>query len=190
MRKPILMLVAFVMLVSACAPTPSVEPTATALPLPTPTDRPTVAPVAAPVLNLTVPVVMPGTLIPNMIIGTPASQITTIPFSFDRIAYSRRGGLTGESLIVIINRDGTGERNGQPITVDQATLDDLHGQLDRMSFFTLRGQFTSPSATSDVFYYSVIVEGSAGSRQVDAQDGLVPPQLRQLFTTLEAIGAS
>lgn len=189
MRKLILMLVAFVMLVvAACAPTPPVEPTATALP-PMPTDGPTSAPVEAPVLNLTVPVVVPGTLVPNSSIGTPASQITVIPFSFRSIAYSRTGGLTAAPLIIIINNDGSGERDGQPITVSQETLDDLHGQLDRMSFFNLRGQFTSPGAASNVFYYSVIVEGSAGTRQVDAQDGLVPPQLRDLFTTIEAIGA-
>lgn len=189
MRHTIVMIAAVVLLgIAACTAPPTPEPTATPLP-PTPTDRPTSAPVAAPVLNLTVPVVAPGTLVPNPNIGTPASQITSIPFAFTRIAYSRTGGLTGTPLLILINADGTGERDGQPITISQETLNDLRDQLDRMRFFEMRGQFTAPGAPADVFYYSLFVEGPAGSRQIDAQDGFIPPQLRMLFTTIEAIGA-
>jgi hypothetical protein len=189
MRQTLVMIAAIVLLgIAACTPAPTPEPTATPPP-PTPTDAPTSAPVAAPVLNLTVPVIAPGTLVPNPSIGTPASQITSIPFDFTRLAYSRTGGLTGTPLLIIINADGTGERDGQPIAVSQDVLNDLRNQLDRMRFFDMRGQFTAPGAPADVFYYSLFVEGPAGSRQIDAQDGFIPPPLRALFTTLEAIGA-
>lgn len=188
MRHTLMMIAAIVLVgIAACTAAPTPEPTATPLP-PPPTDEPTSAPVAAPVLNLTVPVIAPGTLVPNPSLGTPASQITTIPFAFTRLAYSRTGGLTGTPLLIIINADGTGERDGQPIAVSQETLDDLRGQLDRMRFFDMRGQFTAPGAPADVFYYSLFVEGPAGSRQIDAQDGFIPPPLRALFTTIESIG--
>jgi hypothetical protein len=126
---------------------------------------------------------IPGTIV--MAATTPDPDVGLI---FDLIQYRQTGGITGQTLEIEVRSDGTLTRNGVPSTIspDQVTL--IDNMIDQMNFFSINGVFTAPGSGADVIRYSVTVERAGTSVGIDAQDGLVPPELAQLFSILSSLG--
>jgi hypothetical protein len=126
---------------------------------------------------------IPGTIV--MAASTPDPDVGLI---FDLIQYRQTGGITGATIEIELRGDGTFTRNGVPGTVapDQVTF--IDNMIDQMHFFDINGVFTAPGTGADVIRYSVTVERAGTSVGIDAQDGLVPPELAQLFSILSSLG--
>lgn len=129
------------------------------------------------------PQMIPGTIIPAAVedpmAGTP----------FDRILFTRSGGITGQTLTVEIRGDGTVIRDDVTSQISPEQVKQITDILDRMDFFGLQGVFTSPGTGADIYQYSITVDRQGASRTIKAQDGLTPSQLMTLFTLLSDIGA-
>ncbi len=144
------------------------------------------APTSTPAVRIIVtnqPEIIPGTLIP------PATEDARAGTPFDRILFTRSGGLTGQSLTIEIMADGTYTRNDTSGQLPPDQVKALFDMLDRLDIFGIQGVFTAAGTGADIYQYSVTVDRDGDSRMIDAQDGLTPPELMALFTVLGQIGA-
>lgn len=125
---------------------------------------------------------IPGTIIPpttpDPLAGTP----------FDRLVFTRSGGITGQTLTVEVLSDGTVTRDGTTSRISPEQVKQLSDTLDRIGFFGLQGVFISRGPGADRFQYSLMVERLGASRTINAEDGYTPPELMALFTVLGQLG--
>jgi hypothetical protein len=134
-----------------------------------------------PIAGLALPI--PGTAI--------VAAATEDPFAgmvFERILFERTGG-DSEPLTIELLGDGSFTRNGAPGNIGAAQVQELTGIVDRMAFFDLQGIFVAAGTSAEIYQYSITVDRQGMSRTIDAQDGLIPPQLEAFITILANIGA-
>ncbi|MBI5666443.1 MAG: hypothetical protein HZC41_00425 [Chloroflexi bacterium] len=184
MHRSLVVLLAILVFLAACQqaqpPAPTLDtslatPAANAVPSSTPAIRELVT---------GQPQIIPGTIIP------PATEDPLAGTPFDRILFTRSGGIAGQTLTIEIRGDGTVIRDGVTSQISPEQVQQITDILDRMNFFGLQGVFTAPGTGADVYQYSVTVERQGASRTIDAQDGLTPAQLMALITALSEIGAT
>jgi hypothetical protein len=171
----------FSLLFAACTPA---APTPTATPPPQMTLEPGVNP--AEVISLTIAVPPPGTLIVGSS-NVPEGGRPTTEFSI--VYFSRTGGIAGQELMIEVRRDGTLIRDGETSTLPETTIADIDNRLNLIDFYGIQGIFTGP-LPPDAFLYSLTVDSNVGSRTINAQDGLTPPELADLFGFFAGLGAS
>jgi hypothetical protein len=136
-------------------------------------------------VQLTLAPPIPGTLV----VAAPTVGEPTIVLEFDDLLFTRSGGLVGQPITITVLRDGTVTRNGVSSTITPEQVEQIRSRLDRINFFQLQGIFTG-GASSDVFSYSLTVNGNLGSRTIYAEDGRIPPELIELFTLLAGLGVT
>lgn len=131
---------------------------------------------------------------PQMIPGTVSAPATEDPMAgtpFERILFTRSGGVVGQTLTVEILGDGTVTRNGETSQISPEQVQQITDVLDQLDFFGLQGVFTAPGTGADIYQYSITVDRADGSsRTIKAQDGLTPQQMMALFTVLAEIGVT
>lgn len=129
------------------------------------------------------PLPIPGTLV-NVVTEDPEAALL-----FDVVLFSRTGGAEGVPLTVEILQNGTVTRDGVAtnITADQVKL--IDDQIDLINFFGIEGVFEAPGRSAQVYHYELTVDRNGSSKTIKADDGLIPPQLSQLFSLLMAVGA-
>lgn len=131
-------------------------------------------------------VIMPGTVV------APATEDPAVGQPFNSILYIQTGGASNSSLTVEVFADGRVMRNGTqaPITMSPDQIQELNGIIQRINFFSMQGSFTAAGGNaSDTYRYSISVERADGSsRTINAQDGLVPTELSELFVILVDAG--
>jgi len=109
--------------------------------------------------------------------------------AFTMIVYEERGGINDTALLIEINADGTGTRNGEAIQISEAELARLNDALIEAHFFSISGVFEQPGTGPEVTSYTVTVILENGSEaRIDAQDGFTPPELQRLFSVLRQVG--
>jgi hypothetical protein len=168
-------------LFAACTPA---TPTPTITPPPEVTLEPGVNP--AEVISLTIAVPPPGTLIVGSS-NVPEGGRPAIVFN--TITFSRTGGIAGQQLIIELRRDGTVIRDGETSNVPESVIADVDNRLNLIDFYGIQGIFTGP-LPPDAFFYSLAVDSNIGSRTINAQDGLTPPELGELFSFFAALGTA
>lgn len=166
------------LLLAACAGSPTPTPTPTAEPTPEPFESD-----AFGGLSLTIPMPMPGTLVPPLR-GDPRFAD---PLPFDEISFTQVGGAANVQMTLVLAADGTYTRNDETGTIPLEQVDAIARRLRAIDFFNLEGIFTGP-VRADTLYYSLTVDGPDGSRTIDTQDDLTPPELLELFRLLSEIG--
>lgn len=181
---PMLILLAL----AACQPTetPAPPPTADEATPEAAATLATVEPTLAvqqrePIAGLSLPI--PGTAVVAAATEDPFAGI-----AFERILFKRTGG-GSEPLTVEILGDGSFTRNGTPGNIGAAQVQELTDIVDRMAFFDLQGIFVAAGTSAETYQYSITVDRQGMSRTIDAQDGLIPPQLEAFITILANIGA-
>lgn len=124
---------------------------------------------------------------PGQLINAASTPDPQAGLIFDSIQYQQIGD--GVTTDVELLSNGTVTRNGaaSTITADQVVL--IDNLLDQINFFGIQGVFAAPGAGEDVFRYKVTVNRAGASMTIDAQDGFVPPELRELFSLLNSLGA-
>ena len=171
----------FSLLFAACTPA---SPTPTATPPPETTFEPGTNP--ADVISLTIAVPPPGTLVVG---SSNVPEGGRPPIEFTIVYFSRTGGIAGQQLLIELRRDGTVIRDGETSTVPETIIADINNRLNLIDFYGIQGIFTGPLAP-DAFLYSLTVDSNVGSRTINAQDGLTPPELADLFNFFVGLGAS
>ncbi len=129
------------------------------------------------------PLPIPGTLV-NIATEDPEAALL-----FDIILFTRTGGVAGVPVTVEILQNGAVTRDGvvTAITADQVKL--LDDQIDLINFFGIEGVFEAPGRSAEVYHYELTVDRAGSSKTIKADDGLIPPELSQLFALLTAVGA-
>ncbi|MEZ4670400.1 MAG: hypothetical protein R3E39_21035 [Anaerolineae bacterium] len=167
---------------SAATPTssaPTADPNSGATqPPPPPTNGPREYATGEPTLPIA------GTLV------APATEDPDAGKVFDVVYFNRTGGISGQPISLVVNKDGSGTLNGNPITVTADKVNEIDNMIDQIGFFGLQGVFTAPGTSADVFSYDITVERDGSSRTIKAQDGLIPNQLGQLIGILSQITGS
>ncbi|HLU09459.1 MAG TPA: hypothetical protein VK003_07310 [Oceanobacillus sp.] len=169
-----------IVLIAACTPE---TPTPTVTPPPVTVESGTSP---AGVISLTIPVPAPGTLVAG---SSNVPEGGRPPIEFTTVYFSRTGGVSGQELSVEVRRDGTLIRDGETSTVPEATIADIDNRLNLIDFYGIQGIFTGQQPP-DAFFYSLTVESNVGSRTINAQDGLIPPELMELYSFFMGLGAS
>ena len=164
----------FAMLLAACGGT-TPSPTAA----PPPATLPAEATDELSVLSMTIEVPIPGTLTYGQ------SGIST--FEFDKVTFARTGGITGDTLTVEVQSDGTLVRNGESNSISEAVVTDINSRLNTINFYGIRGVYTGP-ASPDAYLYFLTVDSAMGSRTLSAQDGMTPRELLDLFSFFADLG--
>jgi hypothetical protein len=168
----------FALLLAACG---STTPTPTST-LPAPTTGPAAeATDELSVLSMTIEVPISGTLTYGQ------SGVST--FEFDKATFARTGGITGQTLTVEVNADGTLIRDGESSSVSETVVADINTRLNTLNFYGIRGVFTGP-ASPDAYSYFLTVDSPMGSRTLNTQDGMTPPELLDLFSFFAELGTS
>lgn len=179
----------FLLMLAACTgggdQSPTLAPTLPPQAETTP-EEPTLEPIPASDVQLTLAAPIPGTLV----VAAPTVGEPTIVLEFTDLTFTRSGGLVGQPITVVVNADGSILRNGTASTITPDQVEAIRSRLDRINFFQLQGIFTSAGNSADIFTYSITVNGNMGSRTIFAQDGLIPPELIDLFTLLAELGVS
>lgn len=190
MQRKLCLIILCVFFLAACGgnnPTPAL-PTAAVLPTnesqtqatPPPADVPT----ATPALLVTQPQRQFGgdaTLPPA---GTLVAAVTEDPMAgqvFDSIIFVREGGLAGGTMTIEIKGDGTLINNGQTKTITPEQVTELTSLIDKAGYFGMQGIFASPGTSADIYKYTLTVERAGSSKTIDAQDGMTPPELMDIF---------
>ncbi len=197
MRRAVVFVPLFIatLVLAACGGgQPTLEPTATLLPIDTPNPNQTVelpsqiGALAATALqdNLILEVPNPGVLV-TLAPDEDSSELDQ-PFDFFLITYQRYGGPDNVNIVVRLRPDGTLDRNGEITTISQEEVARIRELFDRVGFFRLNGIFTGPDVTENTMYYSIGVDGPPGVVSIPAQEGLIPPQLMELFDAMETLG--
>ncbi len=88
-----------------------------------------------------------------------------------------------------VHSDGTVIRNGVTSTISPDQVVFIDNLLDQINYFGIQGIFVMPGAGADLMKYRVTVDRAGASVTVDAQDGLIPPELTQLFSILRDLGS-
>jgi hypothetical protein len=170
-----------VLLFAACNPA---TPTPTITPPPEVTLEAGTNP--AGVISLTIAVPIPGTLVVG---SSNVPEGGRPPIEFTTVYFSRTGGIAGQQLLIELRRDGTLIRDGETSTVPESVIADVDNRLNLIDFYGIQGIFTGPLAP-DAFLYSLTVDSNVGSRSINAQDGLTPPELGELFSFFAGLGVS
>jgi hypothetical protein len=123
---------------------------------------------------------------PGQIISTATTPDPDAGLIFDVIRYRQTGG--GETLEIEVRSDGTVTRNGATSTITQDQIIFIDNLLDQMNYYGIQGVFTAPGTSPDVFRYRITVDRAGSSMTIDAHDGFVPPELRELFVLLSGLG--
>ncbi|RMF82113.1 MAG: hypothetical protein D6737_02965 [Chloroflexi bacterium] len=125
---------------------------------------------------------LPGTIV------APATEDAAPGLLFDSLIYTQSGGPGDTELTVELHSDGTLIRDGETFTVSPEVVAEIDQLLDDIGFFGLSGTFTSPARGSDTYIYALRVEQGGLSRAIRGQDGLLPPELQNLFVRLSQLG--
>ena len=199
MQRQICLLVVCVFLLAGCGGN------ATQAPLPTIANA-TVQPTEAstqPAANVTVTSVVPTLppvtqaqrqFAPDATLpapGTIVAAVTQDPDAgkvFDNILFVRTGGIAGKTLTIQISGDGTLTRDGVTSKISSDEINKLVGMIDALNFFGMQGIFTSPGTSPDVYQYQITIDRNGSSKTLDAQDGMTPPPLLQLFSEIGTLG--
>jgi hypothetical protein len=127
---------------------------------------------------------VPGTLVKAAATDDPNAGGKT----FDHLYLERTGGIAGGKLSIDLMADGTLMRDGKPSKLTADELAQVNTVLAKLSFFSIRGVFTAPGTGPDALQYSLQIDLNGASRTVDAQEGLIPPELDEVFRVLSQLG--
>jgi hypothetical protein len=127
---------------------------------------------------------IPSIEAPNSTISAPVTEDPDAGAVFDEIYFSQTGGLAGTSLVVQVYPDGRVLRDGQPYQISADQVSAIDSALDAMDFFGMQGSFTSPGGGRDTYTYELSVSRGDDSRLVVAEDGLIPPELMDVFSMI------
>jgi hypothetical protein len=123
-------------------------------------------------------------------VGTIATALPTedpdAGLLFDEIYFSQTGG--GTTLVVQVYPDGRVLRDGQQFSIAQDQVVEIDTILDEIDFFGMQSSFTSVGGSPNAYVYEISVSRGDDSRNVVAEDGLIPPQLQNLFSLLLEAG--
>lgn len=170
-----IMLAVMVVVLSACATTPTPVPTAGA-PIPT---------------------TVPATALP--IPTTPATAVSPIPTALPLAAdvllvYHKSGGIAGLDETLVVHQGGVVElttRNGgtKSIQADEAMLQPLRRMLEQKDFGALAPLYQAVGA--DLFVYTITARDANGqAKTVTTMDSAqTPPFLGQLIAMLDQLRA-
>jgi hypothetical protein len=136
------------------------------------------------VISLTIEIPPPGTLVVN---NSNVPEGGRPPIELDTVTFARSGGIAGQQLVIELHSDGTLIRDGETSNVSEAVVADANNRLNLIDFYGIQGIFTGPLAP-DAFLYSLTVDSNIGSRTINAQDGLTPPELVDLFSFFSQLG--
>jgi hypothetical protein len=109
---------------------------------------------------------------------------------FDEIYFSQTGGPERTTLVVQVYPDGRVLRDGVQYQISADQVAEIDNALDAMNFFGMQGNFTSPGGGRDTYVYEISVSRGDDSRNVAAEDGLIPPELMTVFSLLLDAGLS
>jgi hypothetical protein len=185
MRRNLIPLVIIVLLLAACGG----NATPTAVPqIPTTADTATPEPVVTTApreYETGAPATLP---IPGTLATAPATEDPDKGTVFDDLTFSRTGGLAGQPINIELTGTGSLTRNGAASQVTPDQITQIVNAIDKVDFFGLSGVFTAPGTSADAYHYSLTITRNGASRTINAQDGLIPPELAQLFGMVSALG--
>lgn len=126
----------------------------------------------------------PGTLEPAI---TP--EIEPVG-SFTYISLTQSGGPAARETSVEIYNDGLVTLNGQQANVGLDVVGQLQATIDELNFFGMRGMFRSQAPPSqDQYTYQIYIETPNVERLVNAQDGMMPPELIAFVRQILDVGS-
>jgi len=162
-------------------------PTSTAVPPTESSGLPTQSGFDALAATLNVP--PPGTLVVLDQNETPNAPTRT-PITINVLQFTQRGGIAGINLTILLRGDGTLVRDGQASTVSQEALQGIAALLDKIDFYNLQGTFSGLGGASDIYHYTLMVDSEIGSRTIQSDDGLTPPELNEIYDAIRALNNS
>lgn len=145
------------------------------------------APTDAVIASLNLELPPPGTFVVLMPDPSPDAPEVSLN-TFERVVFTRTGGLSGALLFIEVLGDGTVTRDGAVSRVDLQVVDQIMDQLNAMNFYNLQGVFTGPASSADSFRYSLTVDSERGSYTISTDDALTPPPLQALYALLLGLG--
>ena len=106
------------------------------------------------------------------------------------VEYERSGGITGQTVRLVIQDNGSarlytraGGGDSTSLAVGADTLERLKSLLQGIRFDTLRADYRPSQAGADRYEYVIAHRG----RRVRLQDGAVPADLQPLITALNGL---
>lgn len=121
-------------------------------------------------------------------INAPATEDANAGLTFDEIYFSQIGGIAGTTLIIYVYPDGRVLRDDQQFTITPDQVRAIDDKLDEINFFGMQGSFTSAGGSADTYTYELSVARGEDTRNIVAEDGLIPPELMELFSLLLEAG--
>lgn len=119
----------------------------------------------------------------SVFVGCP----TVNPQTPALVEYERSGGITGQTVRLVIQDNGSARlyarADSATLAVGADTLERLKSLLQGIRFDTLRADYLPPHAGADRYQYVITHRG----RSVRCQDGAVPAELQPLITTLNGL---
>lgn len=187
MRPILLLLLAGLLIMAACAPEEA-SPTAA---LPEATLEPT-APIGVVVTRAPVDEAGGDFALPEAGVGTLVASETEDPNAgliFDRVRLTRSGGPRSEEGVVLeIFQNGSYTRNGASGSISQQEVARLDALLDEINFFGLQGNMLGPSGEDPAYRFTLTVVRGADERTIQSQDGWMPQAYIQLLAEFFEVG--
>ena len=118
----------------------------------------------------------------------PATEDPDAGLVFDELYFSQTGGIAGTTLMIYIYPDGRVLRDDVEYRITPEEVSAIDDMLDEMNFFGMQGTFTSAGGGRDTYTYELSVARAGNTRNIVAEDGLIPPELMQLFSVLLEAG--
>ncbi|NWF69631.1 MAG: hypothetical protein HXY40_11150 [Chloroflexi bacterium] len=123
---------------------------------------------------------------PGVLATVPATEDPEAALVFDSLNFVVTGG--GTTTIIDIFSDGRVLRDGVEYRITPEEVTAIDDMLDAVNFFNLQGTFVSAGGQPGAYQYSLSVERAGSVVTLNAEDGLVPRELQELFSLLLQAG--
>ncbi len=120
----------------------------------------------------------------------PATEDVDVGLIFDEIYFTQTGGRGDIPLVIRIFSDGRVLRDDQPYQITQEEVRAIDDILDEIDYFGMQGTFTSSGGNPNAYTYELSIARGDDTRNIVAEDGLIPPELMELFSLLLEAGLS
>ena len=114
--------------------------------------------------------------------ASSVSDNPDISLPVERIEFVRTGGPEGsEPVTIIINGDGTYERDGETGAIGVPALEEIDAALKLIDFFGMQATFIGAAPLEENYRYSLTVRRGSSERMVVSEDRYMPDAYQQIL---------